>query len=190
MLVRYLPFHALLLDARGRPCPRSRRAHDSRRADMTDPNRLIEGTMILFVLIAVLAALYFAAMAFRQPRPGVIIAIVVWLAYAVYEYQMINGVLCDGGCNIRIDLLFVWPFVWIASLFGIYAWGQWPTWAKYVGGFLAMYVAFAAASGVYIVLVENPAAERAARAKACAAKGQTGPDCPPAPASAGTAQPK
>lgn len=32
-----------------------------------------------------------------------------WLAYGVYEYLMHARVLCAGECNIRVDLLLIWP---------------------------------------------------------------------------------
>jgi hypothetical protein len=34
---------------------------------------------------------------------------ILWLAYAVYEYLMYIRVLCSGECNIRVDLLLIYP---------------------------------------------------------------------------------
>ncbi len=141
--------------------------------------------MYFFVFVAAAAALYFAVAAWRQPRPGVIVAAVAWLLYAVYEYFIANGTLCDANCNIRVDLLLIWPLVWIASLFGIYAPGQWPRAAKVFAGLGAARFASMAAISLYIFLVEEPAAQRAAQEKNCA-EGQGGPACPPATPSAGS----
>lgn len=138
--------------------------------------------MYFFVFVAAAAACYFAVAAARQPRLGVIVAAIVWLLYAVYEYYVANGTLCDANCNIRVDLLLAWPLVWIASLFGFYAPGQWPVAAKVLGGLSFAFLASMAALSLYIVLVENPAAERAAQAKGCG--GQDQPECPPASPSA------
>jgi len=33
----------------------------------------------------------------------------IWLSYAVYEYLMYVRVLCSGECNIRVDLLLIYP---------------------------------------------------------------------------------
>jgi hypothetical protein len=33
----------------------------------------------------------------------------LWAAYAAYEYLMYARVLCTGECNIRVDLLFIYP---------------------------------------------------------------------------------
>ncbi len=35
----------------------------------------------------------------------------VWAFYAVYEYLMKRRLLCSGECNIRIDLLVIYPFL-------------------------------------------------------------------------------
>lgn len=141
--------------------------------------------MYIVVAVAAAAALYFAATAFRQPRPGVFIAALAWLLYAVYEYFIANGTLCDANCNIRVDLLLIWPLVAIASFFGIFAPGQWPRAAKVFAGAGAAIFAFMAAAFLYIFLVEDPAAQRVAQEKKCA-EGQGGPECPPAAPSPGS----
>ena len=33
----------------------------------------------------------------------------LWVAYAAYEYLMFTRVLCSGECNIRVDLLLIYP---------------------------------------------------------------------------------
>lgn len=142
--------------------------------------------MYFFVFVAAAAACYFAVTASQRPRPGVIVAAIVWLLYAVYEYFVANGTLCDAKCNIRVDLILAWPLVWIATLFGIYAPGQWPVAGKvFVGLSLAFFASMAALS-LYIVYVETPAAERAAQAKRCEGQDKSGPECPPAAPSAGS----
>jgi len=135
--------------------------------------------MYFFVFVAAAVAVYFAATALQRPRPGLIVAALVWLLYAVYEYFVASGVLCDANCNIRVDLILIWPVVWIATLFGIYGPGQWTGAAKVLGGLSLFALVSMAAVSLYIVLVEDPAAERA-RAIRCGAEGQGGPDCPPA----------
>ena len=34
---------------------------------------------------------------------------ILWLLYAVYEYGMQRRWLCSGECNIRVDLLLIYP---------------------------------------------------------------------------------
>jgi hypothetical protein len=71
--------------------------------------------MYLFVFAAAAAALYFAVAAVQRPRPAGILAAVLWSAYAIYEYYVANGTLCDANCNIRVDLLLFFPMLALAS---------------------------------------------------------------------------
>ena len=59
---------------------------------------------------------YFAVAAVQRPRPAKILAAVLWMAYAVYEYYVANGTLCDLNCNIRVDLLLFMPVRAFASI--------------------------------------------------------------------------
>jgi hypothetical protein len=142
--------------------------------------------MYFFVFVAAAVALYFAGAALQRPRPGVIVAAIVWLLYAVYEFFIANGTLCDAKCNIRVDLLLIWPLVGIASLFGISSPGKWKRARMVLGALGLFFFASTAAAFLYIMLVEDPAAERAARAKSCGTQGESGPECPPAAPSAGS----
>ncbi len=40
----------------------------------------------------------------------------VWALYAGYEYLMYTRVLCSGECNIRADLLLIYPVLVISSV--------------------------------------------------------------------------
>ena len=41
---------------------------------------------------------------------------VAWFLYGVYEYLMRFRVLCSGECNIRVDLLLIYPLLLILSI--------------------------------------------------------------------------
>lgn len=71
-------------------------------------------------LALAIGAIYFA---FSWPsRSTVAIATaIVWLLYGVYEYLMHFRVLCTGECNIRVDLLLIYPILLILSLLAIVA---------------------------------------------------------------------
>jgi len=76
--------------------------------------------MIQPIPVALLLA---AAMAFGwrvSGRRGFFVLAVLWAAYAVYEYLMYIRVLCSGECNIRVDLLLIYPALlgstlWVSS---------------------------------------------------------------------------
>jgi hypothetical protein len=71
--------------------------------------------MYPFVIAAGAIALYFAVAALQQPRPAKILASGLWAVYAVYEYYVANGTLCDANCNIRVDLVFFFPVLAYAA---------------------------------------------------------------------------
>jgi hypothetical protein len=51
----------------------------------------------------------------RWTRRRVVIgAGVAWLAYGFYEFSMRQRWLCSGECNIRIDLLVIYPVLLLA----------------------------------------------------------------------------
>ena len=41
---------------------------------------------------------------------------VIWLLYAAYETGMQQRWLCSGECNIRVDLLLIYPLLLVASV--------------------------------------------------------------------------
>jgi hypothetical protein len=61
------------------------------------------------------AALFLAAHRVAR-RPVVMVAGVAWLAYVPYEYAMLRRWLCSGECNIRVDLLLVYPALVLISV--------------------------------------------------------------------------
>lgn len=45
-----------------------------------------------------------------------LIGAIAWVGYAGYEYLMYTRVLCSGECNIRVDLLVIWPALIVIAL--------------------------------------------------------------------------
>jgi hypothetical protein len=48
-------------------------------------------------------------------------AALMWLLYAIYEYTMYRRWLCSGECNIRIDLLLLYPVLLLVSAAAVVA---------------------------------------------------------------------
>ena len=71
--------------------------------------------MYPFVFAAAAMALYFVIATLRRPRPAEILALILWVAYAVYEYYIANGTLCGKDCNIRVDLVLFVPILGVAT---------------------------------------------------------------------------
>ncbi len=43
-------------------------------------------------------------------------AALIWLLYGVYEYAIYQRWLCTGECNIRVDLLLIYPVIILVSI--------------------------------------------------------------------------
>lgn len=77
------------------------------------------GILIAFPWIALIVAGGLACMAwFRRSKVAAVTAL-LWAAYAGYEYLMLTRVLCTGECNIRVDLLMIYPVLLILTVVSI-----------------------------------------------------------------------
>ncbi|MGR9073570.1 MAG: hypothetical protein ACU833_10950 [Gammaproteobacteria bacterium] len=74
---------------------------------------------ILFPAAAAGPAAFFLWLYFKSKRIAVLLAGLAWLAYLPYEYAMNLRILCTGECNIRIDLLIIYPALLAFSLAGL-----------------------------------------------------------------------
>ena len=79
--------------------------------------------MIQPVPIAILLAVAMALGWRASRRRGFLVLALLWLAYSAYEFLMYRRVLCSGECNIRVDLLLIYPALlgatlWIAAAAG------------------------------------------------------------------------
>lgn len=64
------------------------------------------------------AALFIVLFTISKGR-FVLVAGLLWLGYVPYEYGMKLRILCSGECNIRIDLLVLYPVLILVSLVGL-----------------------------------------------------------------------
>ena len=77
------------------------------------------GALAFFIrwpLAALAPALFFFLIYYWKKPSFALIAAILWALYAVYESLMKVRVLCSGECNIRIDLLALYPLLAIVSL--------------------------------------------------------------------------
>ena len=69
-------------------------------------------------LAALVGALFFVA--YRASRQRVVgAAALAWLAYGGYEGAMQRRWLCSGECNIRVDLLMIYPVLLVLSVLAL-----------------------------------------------------------------------
>jgi hypothetical protein len=96
--------------------------------------------MSVFVIAAAIMAVILVVAACQRPRPAVIVAAVLWLLYAVYEYFIATGVLCDANCNIRVDLVLFFPILAIATVLAYRSYMGLPSPPRVLGAILGVIV--------------------------------------------------
>jgi hypothetical protein len=74
---------------------------------------LIFGTLSVFIRWPLGALVPAAAFALAYA--------LAWLLYALWESLIYLRIACRGDCNIRVDLLFMYPLLWLASIAGLAA---------------------------------------------------------------------
>jgi hypothetical protein len=69
--------------------------------------------------LALLPMVFFVNISLVLKKPVILFAALPWLAYLPYEYAMRFRILCSGECNIRVDLLLIYPALIVISLVGL-----------------------------------------------------------------------
>jgi hypothetical protein len=83
------------------------------------------GILIAYPILAAAPALAFLALYWHARRRLLLLVAGAWLLYGLYEYGMKRRILCSGECNIRVDLLLIYPALLAASLAGVLAYATW-----------------------------------------------------------------
>ena len=77
--------------------------------------------LIEYPFLALAPAILFFALFWISKVRLISITASLWLAYLVYEYAIKARLLCSGDCNIRIDLLLMYPVLIAASVASLIA---------------------------------------------------------------------
>jgi len=77
---------------------------------------IIMSILIRWPFLALLLSAFFAILYFRCRRRAVLVTALAWLIYFPYEQAMQWRILCSGECNIRVDLLLLYPLLLLMSL--------------------------------------------------------------------------
>jgi hypothetical protein len=73
-------------------------------------------TLLGIPMLAVAFGLLIVA-CFRLTRTRLVLVTgVLWMLYGFYEYLMQIRVLCSGECNIRVDLLLIYPILLVCTI--------------------------------------------------------------------------
>jgi hypothetical protein len=76
---------------------------------------------IRWPLLATVPAAGLALLYLRSRRGVALAGALAWAAYGAYEYGMKIRLLCSGECNIRVDLLLVYPGLLLLSAVALFA---------------------------------------------------------------------
>ena len=72
--------------------------------------------LIEYPVLALAPAVVFGLLFATRKAPLSLAAAAYWIAYTIYEYGMSYRLLCTGECNIRVDLLLIYPVLVALSL--------------------------------------------------------------------------
>lgn len=77
------------------------------------------GILIAFPWIAMVIAVGLAGLWWWRRSKVAAVSALLWAAYSGYEYLMLTRVLCTGECNIRVDLLLMYPLLLVLTVIAI-----------------------------------------------------------------------
>lgn len=80
---------------------------------------------IEFPLLAAALGLLFLVLYGLTRRMVGLAAAIAWLAYAAYEMAMKLRILCTGECNIRVDLLLIYPMLLLLTVAALVSFVRW-----------------------------------------------------------------
>ncbi len=78
------------------------------------------GVLIIAPWLALLPALLLAVVGRRRRRRLALWTAAAWALYVPYELGMKYRILCSGECNIRVDLLFIYPLLLGLTVVALY----------------------------------------------------------------------
>jgi hypothetical protein len=70
-------------------------------------------------LLALVPSIGFFVLTFYTRRLTVAFAAIAWALYAAYEEAMRLNFFCPRGCNIRLDLILIYPVLIVLSIAGL-----------------------------------------------------------------------
>jgi hypothetical protein len=89
-----------------------------RKQEFVDPGILL-GIFIAWPALALGPAAVFGYFYIKRRSRVVLVTALLWLAYFPYELGMKLRILCSGECNIRVDLLLLYPVLFLLTLASI-----------------------------------------------------------------------
>ncbi len=79
------------------------------------------GIFVVAPWLALIPAVLFGLVYRRTRSRPLLIAGAAWLTYFLYEEAMRRRILCSGECNIRVDLLLLYPVLLVVTAVAVLA---------------------------------------------------------------------
>jgi hypothetical protein len=86
----------------------------------TAPLEILAFFSILYPWLALIPAGLLAALYSISRQRALLVAAAFWFCYLPYEWGMKLRILCSGECNIRVDLLLIYPFLLLVSMVAVF----------------------------------------------------------------------
>lgn len=80
---------------------------------------IMGAVFIMAPIIGLIPTAVFLVLYLKLKRWPILAAAILWGVYTVYEHLMKFRVLCSGECNIRVDLLAIYPILLLVSIIAI-----------------------------------------------------------------------
>jgi hypothetical protein len=77
------------------------------------------GILIAWPWLALVPIILFSWFFARVKKGAILVVAILWLGYLPYEYGMKLRLLCSGECDIRVDLLLIYPILILGSVIGL-----------------------------------------------------------------------
>ena len=74
------------------------------------------GVFIIFPLGAAIVGCFYLRMFYKVRVVSAMVTGFLWVIYSIYEFLIYARILCSGECNIRVDLLIIYPSLLVVSL--------------------------------------------------------------------------
>lgn len=86
---------------------------------MSEILQFLGGIFIPYPYVALLPAAFFGFLYLTSKSKTVLVVSILWLLYSIYEGMQLLRIFCSGECNIRIDLLLIYPILLILSIIAL-----------------------------------------------------------------------
>jgi len=80
---------------------------------------IMGAVFILAPIVGLVPTALFLVFYLKLKRWPIFVAALLWGVYTIYEHLMKFRVLCSGECNIRVDLLAIYPLLLAVSVVAI-----------------------------------------------------------------------